>query len=88
MWQVDIALFQTLNATATTPAWVVELARLASAVLPGLLLAALIDPVFPAAVRNGWDAALAAAALLALGLKLPPWAVVVACGAIAALLHL
>ena len=42
MWQVDIALFQTLNATATTPAWVVELARLASAVLPGLLLAALL----------------------------------------------
>ena len=42
MWQVDIALFQTLNATATTPAWVVELARLASAVLPGLLLGALL----------------------------------------------
>lgn len=61
---------------------------MANAAVVGLLLAALIDPVFPAAVRNGWDAALAAAALLALGLKLPPWAVVVACGAIAALLHL
>lgn len=42
MWQADIDLFQTHNATAATPAWVVELARFASSVLPGLLLGVLL----------------------------------------------
>ena len=42
MRPTDITLFHVLNASASTPAWVVGLARLASAVLPGLLLGALL----------------------------------------------
>jgi chromate transporter len=52
---------------------------LANAAVVGLLLAALIDPVFPAAVRGPFDLALAAAALAALLLHVPPWLVVLAC---------
>ena len=41
MWPADIALFHTINATATTPSWVLVLAKFASDVLPGLMLGAL-----------------------------------------------
>ena len=41
MWPADIALFHTINATATTPSWVLVLANCASNVLPGLMLSAL-----------------------------------------------
>ena len=41
MWPADIALFHTINATATTPSWVLVLANCASNVLPGLMLGAL-----------------------------------------------
>ena len=41
MWHADIALFHTINATATTPSWVLILANCASNVLPGLMLGAL-----------------------------------------------
>ena len=41
MWPADIALFHTINATATTPSWVLVLANFASNVLPGLMLGAL-----------------------------------------------
>jgi len=53
-----------------------------NAAVVGLLLAALYDPVWTAAVHGPRDFALALAALLALNAwKLPPWAVVAGCGA-------
>ena len=52
---------------------------LANAAVVGLLLAALVDPVFPAAIRTPFDAVVAALAAVALLLKLPPWLVVLAC---------
>jgi chromate transporter len=54
-----------------------------NAAVVGLLLAALYDPVWTAAVHGPRDAALALAALVALhAWKLPPWAVVLGCGGI------
>jgi chromate transporter len=50
----------------------------------GVLLAALIDPVFTSSVANVWDIAVALAALAALYLRTPPWLVVLACGAVGA----
>jgi chromate transporter len=54
-----------------------------NAAVVGLLLAALYDPVWTAAIHGPRDAALALAALVALhAWKLPPWAVVLGCGGI------
>lgn len=53
-----------------------------NAAVVGLLLAALYDPVGTSAIHAPLDIALALAALAALALwKLPPWLVVVGCGA-------
>ena len=53
----------------------------------GLLLAALYQPVWTSAVFNGYDVALALLALVALMVwKLPPWLVVIGCGALGGLL--
>ena len=58
-----------------------------NAAVVGLLLAALYDPVWTAAIHGPRDFALALAALLALNAwKLPPWAVVLGCGAAGAAL--
>ncbi|HZY68100.1 MAG TPA: chromate efflux transporter [Devosia sp.] len=54
---------------------------LVNAAVVGLLLAALINPVFTSSVRSVWDVLIAAAALAALLWKVPPWLVVLACGA-------
>jgi len=54
----------------------------ANAAVVGLLLAALIGPVYTGAVAGPWDLPLAALALMALGLRVPPWLVVLASGAI------
>lgn len=60
---------------------------MANAAVVGLLLAALYDPVFTASVGDGRDMALALLAFAALAwLKLPPWLVVIGCGALAGLL--
>lgn len=54
-----------------------------NAAVVGLLLAALIDPVGTGALQGWADVALALAAFWALQrAKLPPWAVVLACGAL------
>ncbi len=45
------------------------------------LLAALIDPVFTSAVTGPVDLVVAALALAALFLRVPPWLVVILCGA-------
>lgn len=51
-----------------------------NAAVVGLLLAALYDPVWTAAIRNGTDFAIAAIAFVLLMLwKLPPWLVVALC---------
>ncbi len=42
MRALDIALFHALNASAQTPAWVLALARFSSAVLPALVVAAVL----------------------------------------------
>lgn len=58
-----------------------------NAAVVGLLLAALIDPVGTSALHGWADAALALAAFWALQrAKLPPWAVVLACGVLGWLL--
>ena len=58
-----------------------------NAAVVGLLLAALVDPVGVSALRGWADAALALAALGALQrARVPPWAVVLACGALGGLL--
>ncbi len=58
-----------------------------NAAVVGLLLAALYNPVWISAIHGPQDFALAAAAYGALALlKLPPWLVVVLCGAAGALL--
>jgi chromate transporter len=54
----------------------------ANAAVVGLLLAALITPVFTSSVTGPWDLPLAALALLALTLRLPPWLVVLLTGAL------
>jgi chromate transporter len=54
----------------------------ANAAVVGLLLAALIGPVYTGTVAGPWDLPLAALALVALALRLPPWLVVLASGAI------
>ncbi|HZY50338.1 MAG TPA: chromate efflux transporter [Devosia sp.] len=54
----------------------------ANAAVVGLLLAALITPVFSSTVAGPWDLPLAALALLALTLRMPPWLVVLVTGAI------
>lgn len=59
---------------------------IANAAVVGLLLAALVNPVFPAAVRGPLDLVVGVVALAALFLKAPPILVVVTCGAIGALL--
>jgi len=61
---------------------------LVNAAVVGLLLAALIDPVFTSSVTGILDLALAATALAALYLRAPPWLVVLASGAAAAALTL
>lgn len=58
-----------------------------NAAVVGLLLAALYQPVWTGAVHAPQDFALVAAALLALTVwRAPPWAVVLACGGVGALL--
>ena len=57
---------------------------LANAAVVGLLLAALCTPVFTSAVFSPLDLAIAAAALAAIWLRVPPWLVVLGCGAIGA----
>jgi len=58
-----------------------------NAAVVGLLLAALVDPVGTSALRTWGDGTLALTALGALqGARLPPWAVVLACGALGGLL--
>ena len=59
---------------------------IANAAVVGLLLAALWNPVFTSAVASPLDLAIALAALVALTLRLPPWLVVIACGALGAML--
>jgi chromate transporter len=54
---------------------------IANAAVVGLLLAALIDPVFTSAVTGVPDGVIALAALGALFVRVPPWLVVIACGA-------
>jgi chromate transporter len=54
----------------------------ANAAVVGLLLAALITPVYTSSVTGPWDLPLAALALLALTLRLPPWLVVPLTGAL------
>jgi len=58
-----------------------------NAAVVGLLLAALIDPVGRSALHGVADVAVAVAAFAALVWgRMPPWAVVLACGAGGALL--
>lgn len=57
---------------------------LVNAAVVGILLAALIDPVFTSSVTNAVDIAIAALALAALYLRVPPWLVVLVCGAVGA----
>ena len=58
-----------------------------NAAVVGLLLAALYQPVWTSAIHAPQDVALALAALVALmGWKLPPWLVVLGCGALGGLL--
>lgn len=57
----------------------------ANAAVVGILLAALVTPVFTSAVFSLLDLVVALLALLALSLRLPPWLVVTACGLLAAL---
>ncbi|WP_221029700.1 chromate efflux transporter [Actomonas aquatica] len=58
-----------------------------NAAVVGLLLAALIDPIWPAAMTSPLRIVVAAAALAALKFtKLPPWALVLACGGLGAVL--
>jgi len=59
---------------------------IANAAVVGLLLAALINPVFPAAIHSIWDVVLALAALAALLLRVPPWLAVILCAALGPLL--
>ena len=59
-----------------------------NAAVVGLLLAALIDPVFTSSVSSVLDVAIALAGLAALYLRVPPWLVVIACGALGAVLTL
>jgi len=55
----------------------------ANAAVVGLLIAALIDPVWPSGIQSWADFGLAVAAFFALQrFKLPPWVVVPACGLI------
>jgi chromate transporter len=57
------------------------------AAVVGLLLAALIDPIWPSAIKGPPDLALATLAFgLLLWGRLPPWAVVLGCAALGALL--
>jgi len=55
----------------------------ANAAVVGLLLAALINPVFTSTVQGPWDLPLAALALLGLVLGVPPWLVVLLSGGVA-----
>jgi chromate transporter len=57
---------------------------LVNAAVVGLLLAALIDPVFTGSVTTALDVVIAAIALATLFFRTPPWLVVLACGAIGA----
>lgn len=60
-----------------------------NAAVPGLLLAALYQPVWTSAIHSPRDFGLALLALLALMFwKLPPWLVVIACGLAGALLEM
>jgi chromate transporter len=54
----------------------------ANATVVGLLLAALITPIYSSTVAGPWDLPLAALALMALLLRVPPWLVVLSSGAI------
>ena len=54
----------------------------ANAAVVGLLLAALVTPVTTSTIAGPWDLALAALALMALTLRVPPWLVVLLSGAI------
>lgn len=59
---------------------------MANAAVVGLLLAALWNPVFTGAVFSVLDLGIAALALAALSFRVPPWLVVIATGALGALL--
>ena len=61
---------------------------LVNAAVVGLLLAALIDPVFTGSVATPLDLLIALPALAALTLKTPPWLTVLACGTAGAALTL
>jgi chromate transporter len=61
---------------------------LVNAAVVGLLLAALIDPVFTSSVTSALDVLIAALALAALYLRAPPWLVVLASGTAGAALTL
>jgi chromate transporter len=54
----------------------------ANAAVVGILLAALITPVFTSAVSSLPDVIIAALALAALSLRTPPWLVVIACAVV------
>ena len=54
----------------------------ANAAVVGLLLAALITPVYTSTIAGAWDLPLAGLALMALLLRLPPWLVVLISGAV------
>jgi len=56
----------------------------ANAAVVGLLLAALVTPVFSSAVLSPLDLGIALLALGALLLRMPPWLVVIACGGLGA----
>ena len=56
------------------------------AVVVGLLLAALIDPIWPSAIQGPGDLVLAALAFALLSwARLPPWAIVLGCAALSGL---
>lgn len=61
---------------------------LVNAAVVGLLVAALVDPVFTSSVFGPLDVVFAGLAFVALHLRVWPWAVVLACGAAGALLTL
>jgi len=61
---------------------------LANAAVVGLLLAALCNPVFTSAVFSPLDLAIAAAALTALWIRVPPWLVVLGGGVVGVALAL
>jgi len=67
--------------------WARSALRGVNAAVVGILLAALYDPIWVAAIRSGADFAVALAAFLALAFwRAPPWLVVLLTAGLAALL--